>query len=48
MEHLGIPPGPRVGEALAFLLEQRLERGPIEHEQALRLLDEWVSAEDER
>ena len=42
MEHLGIGPGPAVGEALAFLMELRLERGPIEREEALNLLDEWA------
>ena len=29
MEHLGMPPGPAVGEALAYLLDLRMERGPI-------------------
>ena len=41
MEHLGIGPGPEVGQALEHLLELRLERGPIDEEEALRLLDEW-------
>ena len=41
MEHLGIPPGPLVGEALSHLLELRMDRGPILEEEALRLLDEW-------
>jgi poly(A) polymerase len=41
MERLGVPPGPVVGEALNYLLEERLERGPIDREVALRLLDEW-------
>jgi poly(A) polymerase len=41
MEHLGIPPGPLVGEALSHLLELRMDRGPIAEEEALRLLDEW-------
>ena len=41
MEHLGIPPGPLVGEALEYLLELRMDRGPIPEEEALRLLDEW-------
>jgi poly(A) polymerase len=48
MEHLGIAPGPAVGEALAYLMELRLERGPIEREEALRLLDEWVAERDLR
>jgi poly(A) polymerase len=42
MERLGLKPGPLVGEALAYLLEQRIERGPIEEDQAYRLLDEWA------
>ncbi len=41
MQHLGIPPGPVVGEALDYLTEQRLDRGPISEEEAYRLLDEW-------
>ena len=41
MEHLGIPPGPLVGKALEFLMELRLERGPIDDGEAYRLLDEW-------
>ncbi|MGH2673908.1 MAG: CCA tRNA nucleotidyltransferase [Actinomycetota bacterium] len=41
MEHLGIPPGPVVGEALDYLLELRMDRGPIPEEEAYRLLDEW-------
>jgi poly(A) polymerase len=42
MEHLGVSPGPVVGEALAYLLELRMDRGPIEEEEAYRLLDEWA------
>jgi poly(A) polymerase len=41
MGHLGIPPGPLVGEALDHLLELRMDRGPISKEKAFRLLDEW-------
>src|SRR5919197_2563841 len=33
MEHLGIPPGPLVGKALAYLMEIRLERGPVPDEE---------------
>ncbi len=29
MAHLGLKPGPQVGQALAYLLEARLEEGPI-------------------
>ncbi len=42
MQHLGVAPGPIVGEALGYLLEERLERGPIERHEALLLLDEWA------
>jgi poly(A) polymerase len=45
MEHLGIEPGPAVGAALAYLMEIRLERGPIEEAEALRLLDAWWAHE---
>ena len=41
MEHLGIAPGPIVGKALAFLLESRVDEGPLGEEEALRRLDEW-------
>jgi poly(A) polymerase len=44
MEHLRLGPGPRVGEALDFLLELRLEEGPVGEEEAYRRLDEWWSA----
>ncbi len=43
MAHLGIDRGPLVGEALAHLMELRLERGLIEPEEAYRLLDEWAA-----
>ena len=45
MEHLGIDPGPTVGRALDHLMELRLERGPIDEDDAYRLLDEWWAAE---
>jgi poly(A) polymerase len=45
MEHLGIPPGPEVGRALDHLMELRLERGPLDQDEALRQLDEWWRAE---
>jgi len=45
MEHLGIPAGPDVGRALDHLMELRLERGPIDEDEAHRLLDEWAAAE---
>ena len=42
MDRLGIAPGPEVGEALHFLLELRMERGPIPEGEAFALLDEWA------
>ncbi|HEX2038425.1 MAG TPA: CCA tRNA nucleotidyltransferase, partial [Acidimicrobiales bacterium] len=44
MEHLGIRPGREVGEALAMLLEARIEEGPLGEEEAFRRLDEWWAA----
>ena len=44
MAHLGIGPGPAVGEALAFLLEVRLDEGPLDDEDAYRRLDDWWAA----
>lgn len=44
MAHLGIEPGPLVGEALDHLMEIRMERGPIPEDEALALLDEWAAA----
>jgi len=43
MSHLGLAPGPRVGEALAFLLELRLDEGPLERSEVLGRLDAWWS-----
>ena len=42
MEHLGIEPGPIVGEALAYLMEVRMDRGEIPEEEAYELLDGWM------
>jgi poly(A) polymerase len=44
MEILDIPPGKPVGEATAFLLEARLDEGPLGKEEARRRLLEWWSA----
>ncbi len=41
MDHLGIGPGPAVGQALEFLLELRLEEGPLGEEEVVRRLDAW-------
>ncbi|HXX89587.1 MAG TPA: CCA tRNA nucleotidyltransferase [Acidimicrobiales bacterium] len=48
MAHLGVPPGPVVGEALEFLLELRLDEGPLGEEEALRRLDAWWAARSAR
>jgi len=44
MKHLGIGPSKAVGEALAFLLELRLEEGPLGKDEATRRLDHWWSS----
>lgn len=43
MQHLGVGPGRHVGEALAHLLELRMEEGPLGEDEALRRLDRWWS-----
>jgi len=42
MDHLGVKPGRVVGEALDFLLEARLDEGPISEEEAYARLDAWA------
>ncbi|MEJ7584039.1 MAG: CCA tRNA nucleotidyltransferase [Acidimicrobiales bacterium] len=41
MQRLGVPAGPVVGQALDFLLELRLDEGPLGVEEAGRRLDAW-------
>jgi poly(A) polymerase len=41
MELLGMGPGPDVGRALAFLMELRLDEGPLGEEEAARRLQQW-------
>jgi poly(A) polymerase len=41
MAHLGVRPGPVVGQALEHLLQLRLEEGPLSEEEAYRRLDAW-------
>ncbi len=43
MEELGIGPGRDIGRALAFLLELRLEEGPLGEEEARKRLAQWWS-----
>ncbi|MFE2420458.1 CCA tRNA nucleotidyltransferase [Streptomyces hokutonensis] len=45
MEILGVTPGPVIGRAYKFLLELRLENGPMEHEAAVAALKEWWASE---
>lgn len=42
MAHLGLQPGPLVGEAWALLKEARLDEGPMSAERAYALLDAWA------
>jgi len=44
MAHLELAPGREVGEALKFLLELRLEEGPLGEDEAFRRLDAWWAA----
>ncbi len=46
MDHLGLPPGPIVGRALKYLLDIRLDHGPMTHEEALVELDRWWAGEE--
>ena len=41
MELLGIGPGRDVGDAYKFLLERRLDRGPVEPDEAKAELLQW-------
>ena len=45
MELLGLPPGPLVGKAWRHLKELRLERGPLEHDEAVAELHAWARAQ---
>ncbi len=44
MEILGVGPGPVIGQAYKFLLELRLENGPMEYDAAVSALKEWWAA----
>ncbi len=41
MAVLGIGPGQEVGQAYKFLLEHRIEHGPLPHDEAVALLEQW-------
>jgi poly(A) polymerase len=43
MRILGLPPGPLIGEAYRYLLELRLEHGPLGHDRATRELLRWAA-----
>jgi poly(A) polymerase len=45
MTLLGVPPGPVVGKAWAYLKELRLEKGPLERDAAEAALLEWAKRE---
>jgi poly(A) polymerase len=42
MGQLSLEPGPLVGEAYQHMLEVRLDRGPLTHEDAVAALHEWA------
>ncbi|SDH54440.1 poly(A) polymerase [Lentzea fradiae] len=42
MKLLGLPPGPQVGAAWKFLKELRLDKGPMERDEAEAALFEWA------
>lgn len=44
---LGIAPGPEVGRAWAFLKELRLDRGPMDHDEAVAELRQWWVRQDD-
>ncbi|WP_256103654.1 CCA tRNA nucleotidyltransferase [Streptomyces sp. ODS05-4] len=43
---LGITPGPAVGRAYAFLLDLRLENGPMAYDDAVAALKQWWAAQE--
>jgi poly(A) polymerase len=48
MAELGLPPGPLVGAAYKFLLELRMDRGPMDPDEARAALREWWAGRDDR
>jgi poly(A) polymerase len=44
MELLNLPPGPLVGEAWRHLKELRLDRGPLDHDEAVAELLRWAAS----
>jgi polynucleotide adenylyltransferase/metal dependent phosphohydrolase len=47
MDELGIEPGPVVGEAYRFLMDLRMEKGPMGEELARQALRSWWAARDD-
>ncbi len=45
MELLDVPAGPVIGRALAFLLELRMDEGPLDRDAAAQRLKDWWSAQ---
>ncbi len=45
MRLLGLPPGPLVGRAWRHLKELRLDRGPLDHDEAIAELRKWAESE---
>jgi len=41
MAELGVPAGPVIGQALAHLLELRMDEGPLGEQEARRRLASW-------
>src|SRR5947207_4108112 len=48
MELLGLPPGPLVGQAWRYLKELRLDRGPLDHDEAVAELYRWAAEQGVR
>lgn len=46
MQILDINPGPTVGKAYKFLLEHRMEHGPIDDDEAVALLKDWWAQQE--
>jgi poly(A) polymerase len=42
MRHLGLKPGPLVGEIMELLLERRLDEGPYSEEEAFEIVEQWA------
>jgi poly(A) polymerase len=45
MEILGIGPGPEVGQAYKFLMELRMDQGPVSQDEAKKALLEWWASD---